>query len=941
MVLFRRAPRRRGAGSIIGSAFLLLILLTGFTFYTIHFKESREYASTLQRMQQLDMKRSTEELIFVELSTNASDALNVTLRNGGAYQSHIIFLVMYNDSSVTPEYYEMDVYLEPGEIEADLPGDVVYVHDGEEWEIQFLTELGNVFSYSYPEDGKGTGEGGEDNAVVTITGIGRPYNTTSWNLLGGTINISGGVSDLEVDDGSYAVFSSYPSGNVTDIEDYVDSDSSNEDGSGDKGTHSDFSAQRAGPDSVVDTLTESSSGGTSNTTLVDVESFEGTWPPSGWSEDPTGSRWARENNRAYDGSNSADFDGANWEPTGNLFSPTMDCSDAQAIYVDFYYRDEACDNNELLLEYFDGSVWDPISDLGSTLQEDQWLHYQHKVTDSQYFKSNFQIRWVGNGPDNGEHAYVDYVTVKKETLGVNYELDLEVQWTGVDYTQSNEELAIHATNIGESNSHSLDATGGYMVVGDGSPDWGSTRGTISFWVKWDTLADRLWGQNDNIEMRMTGSNLTLDWGGTDAITSSTSFIAGQWYFVAVTWNENTDELTLYVGDDSSSPTTDTYVNTWTWQVSTIGVTENNFLASRQGVDPLDGHGDDLRYYDIDRPLVDIQSDYNSEITGSEANLRSYYKLDNNFDDLGPDNNDASGSGSYSFSSDVPFGFFEAIYVDAWSGGGWQNVIPGLSNGWNNASVTSFLDSSTFTIRFRGGTETGDTYQDSWDIDASLLHLYGSSNQYTAEVEFLGSSNLESWSELIWQVDSNWNMSEVSVIAQLYDYQQSAYPTSGEGHREYLSDINPGTDELKNGTITTNPTHFRDASGDWMLKVKGVKSTGNPFDMNADWITFKPTSPTTGNSIDYDTWQEYRLRVRTSNGEPVPYAYVSLFSDGSSVSLRDAKTKIPLTNPDWVYLDINGEYYLGLKSTSGVQQTFNLNVVVGSVIGDKEINQLAP
>jgi hypothetical protein len=936
MVLFRRAPRRRGAGSIIGSAFLLLILLTGFTFYTIHFKESREYTTTLQRMQQLDMKRSAEELIFVELSTNASDMLNVTLRNGGTYQSHIIFLVMYNDSSVTPEYYEMDVYLEPGETETDLPGDVVYVHDGEEWEIQFLTELGNVFSYSYPEDGQGTSEDGEDNAVVMITGIGRPYNATSWNLVGGTLNISGSISELDVDDSSYAVFRSYASGNATNLEDYVDNDFSNVDGCADKGTHGGFSAQQAGPDSVVDVLMEADS---PNMTLIDAESFEGTWLPSGWSEGPAWSRWARENNRAYNGSFSADFDGANGDPTGNLLSLTMDCSDAQAIYVDFWYMDERCESNEFLLEYYDGSNWDPIMDLGATSQEFQWLHYQQKITDNQYFVSNFQIRWVANGPDNSEHVYVDYVTVKKSC--VNYELDLEVQWTGVEYNHNTEELAIYASNIIPGNSYSLDGTGGYMIVGDGTPDWGSARGTISFWVKWDTVADRPWGQNDNMEMRMSGSNLALDWGGTNAITSSTSFVANQWYFIALTWNENTDELTLYVGDDGSAPTVDTYLNTWTWQVSTIGVTENNFLASRQGMDPLDGHGDELRYWDVDRSLADLQSDYDSELTGSEANLRSYFKLNNNFDDIGPDDDDGSGSGSYSFSSDVPFGVAETLNVDVWSGGGWQNVISGLGNGWNNVSVASYLDSSTFTIRFKGGTETGDDTQDSWDIDTSLLHLYSASDQYSAEVEFTGPSNTESWSEVLWQADSSWSIGEVSVTVGLYDYQLGAYPTSGSGYESYISDTAPGTDELKNELITVNTTCFRDASGNWSMRIEGVKYTGSSFDISVDWITFKPTSPTTGNTVDYDTWQEYCLRVRTSDGDPIPYAYASIYADGSSIALRDALTLVPVTNPGWVYMDANGEFFLELRSSSGSQETFKLNVVVGSVIGDKLINQLAP
>jgi hypothetical protein len=65
---------------------------------------------------------------------------------------------------------------------------------------------------------------------------------------------------------------------------------------------------------------------------------------------------------------------------------------------------------------------------------------------------------------------------------------------------------------------------------------------------------------------------------------------------------------------------------------------------------------------------------------------------------------------------------ENITVDVWNGSGWENLVTDLNSGWNNVSVGSCLDSSTFTIRFKGGNETGDTTLDTWDIDAVLLHV---------------------------------------------------------------------------------------------------------------------------------------------------------------------------------------------------------------------------
>jgi hypothetical protein len=66
---------------------------------------------------------------------------------------------------------------------------------------------------------------------------------------------------------------------------------------------------------------------------------------------------------------------------------------------------------------------------------------------------------------------------------------------------------------------------------------------------------------------------------------------------------------------------------------------------------------------------------------------------------------------------------EDILVQVWSGGNWNTVFSDLTaSQWNNVSVSSYLVSSTFTIRFKGGTEVGDTTQDSWNIDAAFLHV---------------------------------------------------------------------------------------------------------------------------------------------------------------------------------------------------------------------------
>ena len=82
-----------------------------------------------------------------------------------------------------------------------------------------------------------------------------------------------------------------------------------------------------------------------------------------------------------------------------------------------------------------------------------------------------------------------------------------------------------------------------------------------------------------------------------------------------------------------------------------------------------------------------------------------------------------------------------LAVDAWYGGAWQSVSNSLVSGWNNISISSYLTSPNFTIRFR----TGNTVvQTAWQIDTALLRpesdqelFYGITNpSATVAVELL-------------------------------------------------------------------------------------------------------------------------------------------------------------------------------------------------------------
>ena len=75
------------------------------------------------------------------------------------------------------------------------------------------------------------------------------------------------------------------------------------------------------------------------------------------------------------------------------------------------------------------------------------------------------------------------------------------------------------------------------------------------------------------------------------------------------------------------------------------------------------------------------------------------------------------------------GATENLRVDMWYNGSWINLFANLVNGWNNVSVLSYLNAPTFTIRFKGSTESSDGIQDSWKIDATLLKVWPTQDLY--------------------------------------------------------------------------------------------------------------------------------------------------------------------------------------------------------------------
>lgn len=234
-------------------------------------------------------------------------------------------------------------------------------------------------------------------------------------------------------------------------ENYIDLNNSNVDSSASVGTQSNFTAQRFAPDLINDTLTEANNAGTT-TSSVFSDGFEAgnfnLWDENGatsWTGDGGILTAATGNLEGWASTPHAGTYHAGTGATGDgeLETDNMDLSSIVNFGISFWYAVDDTDGaSELVLNYWDGAAYDTIQDLsGGT--EDAWTYYSAIVTDSQYFDATFRVQIIAACGSN-EAVFIDDFAINKTVNNpANYRLDIEEQWTNVNYTRANEELCIY------------------------------------------------------------------------------------------------------------------------------------------------------------------------------------------------------------------------------------------------------------------------------------------------------------------------------------------------------------------------------------------------------------------------------------------------------------------------------------------------------------------
>lgn len=133
---------------------------------------------------------------------------------------------------------------------------------------------------------------------------------------------------------------------------------------------------------------------------------------------------------------------------------------------------------------------------------------------------------------------------------------------------------------------------------------------------------------------------------------STDYAIGTWNQFYVTWDASLSTATFY--QDAVSLGTRVGSKTAIDDGTAAFAVGCSFDGSSAYQDGFDGLLDDVHLFNDIRTASEILSNYGDELLGTEANLQSYYKLNNGYTDSSASSNTLSASGSPVFSTDVPF-----------------------------------------------------------------------------------------------------------------------------------------------------------------------------------------------------------------------------------------------------------------------------------------------
>ena len=286
--------------------------------------------------------------------------------------------------------------------------------------------VANVFIWNYEMNAVDWERMQERIDVVSAENMNQEWtqNPSVYAARGSTSLVSGGISNLSADDGDYMVFRSYNSG--IDTRHFVDSNISNVDSSGNVGTSNNFTAQRYGPDNINDTLTEA------NTATTHAEAYIYGSAASGWATNPT----AICDNNTSTYAQAASVNGPAWT-TKETMNLTSTCIGTKILAWVSQSNSGVYTTMNITIANATGA-W--VLVYSGTPIEGSYQNYTFAL--SSY--TAIGIERYRPSASSSRTARANEIQAVNASWNdpANYRLDIEEQFTNVNYVGTNEDLCI-------------------------------------------------------------------------------------------------------------------------------------------------------------------------------------------------------------------------------------------------------------------------------------------------------------------------------------------------------------------------------------------------------------------------------------------------------------------------------------------------------------------
>ena len=147
-------------------------------------------------------------------------------------------------------------------------------------------------------------------------------------------------------------------------------------------------------------------------TLVN-DSFETTPWTANW--DGNGApNWLRKAGAGHTGNYVAECKKNN---NGYFTSDDLNTSAATVIKVSFWFKPQSLQAGDMLVQIYNGSTYNTWYDLTNYpgYQNNTWNYFSQNITDSQYFKTNFRVRFNGTAlTANGKDFFLDDILIQRK-----------------------------------------------------------------------------------------------------------------------------------------------------------------------------------------------------------------------------------------------------------------------------------------------------------------------------------------------------------------------------------------------------------------------------------------------------------------------------------------------------------------------------------------------